>query len=158
MHTILICVSASDHVLPPMMIYPCKQIPPDNFREGAVAHTLFSNSPSGWINDDFFLQWFKFFLTRIPPTQPVLLIMDGHGTRMSIELIELARSSGIYLLCLPSHTTHILQPLGVGVFKSFKSNFQNLATNILLLTQEEWSQVITWHLLLQRPGHSLYHL
>ena len=99
MHTILTCVSASGHVLPPMMIYPHKQIPPDNFREGAVAQTLFSNSPSGWINDDL-LQWFKFFLTRIPPTRPVLLIMDGHGTHMSIELIELARSSGIHLLCL----------------------------------------------------------
>ena len=104
-HTILTCVSASGHVLPPMMIYPRKQIPPDNFCEGTVAQTLFSNSPSGWIND-LFLQWFKFFLTRIPPTQPVLLIMDGHGTHMSIELIELARSNEIHLLCLPSHTTH----------------------------------------------------
>ena len=130
-HTILTCVSASGHVLPPMMIYPCKQIPPDNFREGAVAQTLFSNSPSGWINDNLFLQWFKFFLTRIPPTRPVLLIMDGHGTHMSIELIELARSSGIHLLCLPSHTTHILQPLDVGVFKSFKSNFSKSCSKYL---------------------------
>ena len=49
--------------------------------------------------------------------------MDGHGTHMSNELIELAQSNGVHLLCLPSHTTHILQPLDVGVFKSFKSNF-----------------------------------
>ena len=130
-HTILTCVSASGHVIPPMMIYPRKQIPPDNFREGAVAQTLFSNSPSGWINDDLFLQWFKFFLTSIPPTRPVLLIMDGHGTHMSIELIELAQSNEIHLLCLPSHTTHILQPLDVGVFKSFKSNFSKSCSKYL---------------------------
>ena len=39
-HTILTCVSASGHVLPPMMIFPRKKTPA-NFREGAVAQTLF---------------------------------------------------------------------------------------------------------------------
>ena len=29
----------------------------------------------------------------------------------------------MHLLCLPAHTSHILQPLDVGVFKSFKSSF-----------------------------------
>ena len=57
--------------------------------------------------------------------------MDGHGTHMSIELIELARSSGIHLLCLPSHTTHILQPIDVGVFKSFESNFSKSCSKYL---------------------------
>ena len=130
-HTILACISASGHVLLPMMIFPRKQTPPTNFREGAVAQTLFTNSTNGWINNDLFLQWFKFFLANIPPTWPVLLIMDGHGTHMSIELIELARSSGVHLLCLPSHTTHVLQPLDVGIFKSFKSNFSKACSKYL---------------------------
>ena len=130
-HTIFGCASASGHVLPPVMIFPRKQTPPANFREGTVAQTLFANSANGWINNDLFLQWFKFFLANIPPTQPMLLIMDGHGTHMSIELIELARSSGVHLLCLPSHTTHILQPLDVGVFRSFKSNFSKACSKYL---------------------------
>ena len=57
--------------------------------------------------------------------------MDGHGTHMSIELIELARSSGVHLLCLPSHTTHVLQPLDVGVFKSFKNHFSKACSKYL---------------------------
>ena len=35
--------------------------------------------------------------------------------------LRFARSSDIHLLCLTAHTTHILQPLDVGVFKSFKA-------------------------------------
>ena len=31
---------------------------------------------------------------------------------------ELVCSNNVHLLCLPSHTTHILQPLDVGVFKA----------------------------------------
>ena len=50
---------------------------------------------------------------------------------MSIELIELARANNVYLLCLPSHTTYILQPLDVGVSKSFKSNFSKACSKYL---------------------------
>jgi len=53
-HTILTCVSTAGYVLLPMMIFPRKQKPPANFREGAVAQTLFCDSPSGRIFLEFF--------------------------------------------------------------------------------------------------------
>ena len=106
-----------------MMVYPRKISVPENLRDGAIPNTFFANSATGWMNTEPFLQWFDFFLRNIPPTRPVLLIQDGHGSHVSIDLIELARANNVHLLCLPSHTTHILQPLDGGVFKSFKSNF-----------------------------------
>ncbi len=121
-HTVLSCVSAAGFVLPPLMVYPRKKSVPDHVRQGAIPNTMFANSENGWSNKDIYLEWFRFFL-HIPPARPVLLIQDGHASHMSIELIELARANGIHLLCLPAHTTHILQPLDVGVFKSFKSHF-----------------------------------
>ena len=130
-HTVLSCVSASGYVLPPCIVYPRKRNVPDNFREGAVPGTLFSHSENGWINSDIYLEWFEFFLQNIPPIRPVVLIQDGHASHMSIKLIELARSNGIHLLCLPSHTTHILQPLDVGVFKAFKTYFSKSCTSYL---------------------------
>ena len=122
-HTILTCVSASGFVLPPMMVYPRKKKVPEHMREGAVPNTMFAVSESGWMNKDLYLDWFQFFIDNIPPTRPVLLLQDGHGSHVSIELIELARKNDIHLLCFPAHTSHILQPLDVGVFKSFKLNF-----------------------------------
>ena len=122
-HTILTCISTSGVVLPPMTVYPRKKKVPDNVREDCVPNTLFTHSDTGWINADLFLEWFKFFIKNIPPTRPVLLIQDGHSSHVSTELVDLARENNIYLLCLPSHTSHILQPLDVGCFKSFKANF-----------------------------------
>ena len=122
-HTILSCVSASGVTLPPLMIYPRKKCVPEKMKEGAVSGTLFLTSESGWINRELYLLWFRQFLQWIPPVRPVLLIQDGHSSHVTIELIELARANDIHLLCLPAHTTHILQPLDVGVFKSFKSHF-----------------------------------
>ena len=47
--------------------------------------------------------------------------MDVHHI-ISNELIELAKEDDIHLLCLPSHTTQILQPLDVEFFNLFKRN------------------------------------
>lgn len=79
----------------------------------------------------YFLSGSSFFVSNIPPARPVLLVQDGHVSHVSIDAIEFARANNIHLLCLPSHTTHILQPLDVGVFKSFKSNFSKSCSNYL---------------------------
>ena len=61
------------------------------------------------------MEWFHFFLSYIPPT---LLIQDGHSSHISIDINKLARENSIHIICPPSHTTHLLQPLNIGVFKS----------------------------------------
>ena len=111
-----------------MMIFPRKREVPEKVKEGAVPNTLFEHSDNGWVNADLYVEWMKFFIANIPPARPVLLIQDGHGSHVSIDVIELARANNIHLLCLPAHTTHILQPLDVGVFKSFKCFFSKACT------------------------------
>ena len=122
-HTILSCVSASGTTLPPLMVYPRKRCVPEKMKEGAVSGTMFVTSENGWINQALYLEWFRQFLQWIPPVRPVLLIQDGHSSHLTIELIELAKANDVHLLCLPAHTTHILQPLDVGIFKPLKAFF-----------------------------------
>ena len=118
-HTILSCVSASEYALLPMMIYPRKKSALDKLKEGTVPGTTFVNRESGWINAELYLEWFRFFLKQIPLARSVPLLQDGHTSHTLMELIELARENHIHLLCLPAHTTHILQLLDVGVFFVF---------------------------------------
>ena len=131
-HTVVSCVSACGFVLPPMIIYPRKKPVPEHFKKNAYPNTLFSCSESGWVNQDLYIKWFNLFLEAIPSSRPVLLIQDGHSSHMSIELIELAKANDVHLLCLPAHTSHLLQPLDVGVFKSFKHNFNKACKNYMM--------------------------
>ena len=48
-HTVVVCVSASGHAIPPLMIYPRKRAVPESMRNGAVPGTIFMTSDSGWI-------------------------------------------------------------------------------------------------------------
>ena len=67
----------------------------------------------------------RFFIDNIPSTRPVLLIYDGHASRISMDVIEKARQNDIHLLCLPSHCSHILQPLDVSM-SSLKLQFSKV--------------------------------
>lgn len=49
-------------------------------------------------------------------TETRLLILDGHNSHMSPEFLIYAIEHNIIVLCLPSHTSHVLQPLDVGLF------------------------------------------
>ena len=61
-----------------------------------------------------------------------------------LEVIKLAKENDIHLLCLPAHTTHLLQPLDVGVFRSLKGNFSKMCKQFLAVNP---GQVITTDLL-----------
>lgn len=51
---------------------------------------------------------------------PRLLILDGHGSHVTYEFIEHCVHNSILLLCLPSHSTHLIQPLDVGLFGPYQ--------------------------------------
>ena len=52
-----------------------------------------------------------------------LLLLDGHASHISYNVVNKAATYGIDIWLLPSHTTHRMQPLDVSIFKSFKCNF-----------------------------------
>ncbi|KAF2179253.1 CENP-B protein, partial [Zopfia rhizophila CBS 207.26] len=45
-----------------------------------------------------------------------LLILDGHESHNSLEFTEYCKENKIVTLCIPPHSSHILQPLDVGCF------------------------------------------
>lgn len=117
----LYCTSSSGTALPPMIIYP-GTFPGGQYRLGGPDDTLYARSCSGWFDSELFLDWFRnFFFLYSVPKRPLVLVVDGHESLKNMNLIDCARKI-IILLCLPPHTTHALQPLGVAIFKSLKSH------------------------------------
>jgi hypothetical protein len=80
-------------------------------------------SLEGWSNNDLGFQWLCSVFDpqpRLPNCQHRLLILDGHGSHLSAWFCCYCHDHDIDLLLLPSHTSHVLQPLDVGVFKERK--------------------------------------
>lgn len=61
-----------------------------------------------------------------------MLCIDGHASHISTAAIEHAVKKKIILLCLPSHSTYVLQPLDVGIFAPLAIHYKN---NILRISR-----------------------
>ena len=70
------------------------------------------------------------------PKRPVLLLYDGHASHISLELIDYAILHEVIVVCLPAHSSHLLQPLDVAVFKSFKVFFSSACSRSYIIILE----------------------
>ena len=93
-------------------------------------------SESGWMEGAQFVRWFKLvFLKHCEKLDGFkILFLDGHGSHISLELVRLAMENNIILFRLPAHTSNLLQPLDVGVFRHTKAIWKLLIAAYFLTT------------------------
>lgn len=123
--TLVTCMSASGIFIPPLIIFPRKNMKPE-LLDGCPPGTIAKCHPSGWIQVDIFTEWLKHFIEFVKPSpaDPVVLILDGHYSHTrNLDLIVLGREHGVIIVCLPPHTTHKLQPMDVAFMSPFKNYY-----------------------------------
>ena len=116
--TIIGCGSAAGVAIPPYFVFPGARMRSE-LLEGTTPGTNGSVSETGWSNALIFRRYLEEHFMKFVPRandHPVLLLMDGHSTHVSVGLIDWAKDHNILLFILPAHTSHILQPLDVGCF------------------------------------------
>ena len=84
-------------------------------------HCSISVSPKGWTDQELGSTWLEHDFepetaARNTSNGYRLLILDGHNSHCTYRFCKFAEQHRILILCLPSHTTHVLQPCDVGVF------------------------------------------
>ncbi|KAK4324211.1 hypothetical protein Pmani_005213 [Petrolisthes manimaculis] len=122
------CVSASGHAMPTFIIFK-QSFPGGNYSRDGPDGCLYGKQDSGFMDSELFLQWFEqLFIvhSRPSPDRPVLVLLDGHISHCSPQLIESAIRHNVTLFALAPHTTHICKPLDVAVYKTFKSHLGKL--------------------------------
>lgn len=89
---------------------------------------------NGYINTELFMDWLNNYFIPRKPAGKNLLIFNGHSSHMNTaELLQAVQNNEIIILCLPSHTTHYLQPLDRVVFKPFKTYFKEVWAKLVKL-------------------------
>ena len=57
-------------------------------------------SDKGWTDKELFSHWIKdLFMKHIPPTCPVLFLLDGHSSHYEPDTIRLAAAEGVVIFC-----------------------------------------------------------
>ena len=143
------CISMDGVAIPPLIIFKGERLSDAWYPDDVDESWKFSCQPKGWTTNFHGLHWFR---TCFEPAtrersddarKPQVLIFDGHESHLSSEFLAHALNNNIHLLMLPPHTSHLLQPLDVGVFGPLKSAMskcldQLIRTGIARLEKVEW--------------------
>jgi hypothetical protein len=130
------CICRDGRVLSPWIIFKGKQQLhawfSEHFPDGHICV-----SPQGWTDNELCLEWLKLcFEPETAETQKGeyrMLLFDGHASHVTVDAIKYCEEKKIILFCLPKHSTHLLQPLDVGVFSPFATAYQRI-----LLEKTKW--------------------
>jgi hypothetical protein len=103
-------------------------------------HEVFiKSSSSGWTNNDIGLAWPEQVFDRCTREKTRgsyrLLILDGHGSHISMDFIDYCNRNRILLAILPPHSTHTLQPLDVAMFKPLSTAYSAELSKYLHISQ-----------------------
>lgn len=129
--TVLECISADGHALPPLVILKGKDVQHQWFPRrnlGLWDDWLFRASPKGWTSNEIALDWlegvFIPHVRRQHGNRWVVLICDGHDSHTNDTFLATCLLNKIWLIFYEPHCSHVVQALDVGVFGPLKKRLR----------------------------------
>lgn len=96
-------------------------------------------SDSGWQTQqtfhDYMVNIFHKWLLDEKIQLPVIVFIDGHNTHVSLTLSDFCATHQIELIALYPNSTHLTQPMIVGVFKPLNTSWQEKAKDWRVINQ-----------------------
>ena len=144
------CICADGTAISPLFIFKGDNVSTGWIPKDVDAEWKFTSNSKGWTSNAIGLEWLqKVFdpATREKADgQPRLLICDGHNSHISGDFISYCIESNIILMLLPAHTSHLLQPLDVGLFSPLKSAISSsldrlIRTKVSRIQKAEWLDI-----------------
>ena len=155
--TILAAVSGNGETLPPLIIFQGKEVQTTWRPSAKPTHKyypwIYAND-SGWMKSDIFFKWFLQWEVKIRSftsegdLENRIIIYDGHLSYVGFPTLKQARENKVVILKLMPHTTDLLQPLKVSVFKTLKEKWGQILYGRLrktrkTLTKSEFSTILS---------------
>ena len=142
--TLIACISASGDYIPPCIIYSATT---GNLQTSWLEdfnteeHTChFASSEKGWTNNELGFKWLEIFdrYTKAKARQGRdwrVLWVDGHGSHLNMEFLLWSIEHRIHIAVYPSHSTHRLQPLDIGLFSPLASYYSTNLSSFIAATK-----------------------
>ena len=125
--TVIQGINASGWAIPPFIILAAKIHLSNWYMEcGLPPSWSITTTDNGWTTNEVGMAWIKHFeLHTASRTKGIyrLLVLDGHESHHSTQFELYCQEHKIITLCMPPHSSHLLQPLDVGCFGPLKQAY-----------------------------------
>ena len=145
--TVVECICGDGSTIPPYVIFKGGNVLSSWIPVGFKPLWYFTCNTKGWITNPKAVEWL--YTDFDPATRDKAagrtrtLFCDGHESHISAQFVIGCIKLNIRLLLLLPHSTHLLQPLDVGVFGPLKQALskhhgRTLATGVCRVEKHEW--------------------
>jgi hypothetical protein len=125
--TVIQGVNAAGWAIPPFIILAAQYHLENWYRECNLPYDWrLATTENGWTTNEVGLDWIKHFNSYTAPrTKGVfrMLILDGYESHHSADFETYCQEQKIITVCMPPHSSHLLQPLDVGCFGPLKQSY-----------------------------------
>jgi hypothetical protein len=133
--TVIQGINATGWAIPPFIIFQGKHHLSSWYKDEDLPRDwVIRVSENGWTSNEIGLQWLKHFdehtKKRIVGGYR-LLIIDGHESHDSLQFQQYCKDNKIITICMPPHSSHLLQPLDVGCFAPLKKAYGRQAEDLM---------------------------
>jgi DDE superfamily endonuclease len=99
-----------------------------HWSEGAPDDWFIAKTDTSMINTEVFYDWLEQFCEVLEKDVWSILFLGGHVSHISLKAVEYAEKKKLLIFQLPSHSSHLLQPLDLCGFGSVKRAFTEALT------------------------------
>jgi hypothetical protein len=125
--TVINCIYADGQSLPPVIIFEGKMHQSTWYDTELPGDWVIGVSDNGWTDNILGLTWLKNVFEKHTAHRPKgvyrLLILDGYGSHLTPEFDLFCTEHSIITLCMPPHSSHLLQPCDVSFFAVLKRRY-----------------------------------
>ena len=133
--TVIQGINAMGWAIPPYIIFQGKYHLTAWYKEKQIPRNwVLGVSDNGWSTNELGLKWVEHFDKHTKGCTvgiARLLILDGHESHESLEFQQYCKDNKIITLCMPPHSSHLLQPLDVGCFSPLKKAYGRQAEALI---------------------------
>jgi hypothetical protein len=131
---VLECICADGSKISPLVIFKGESIQTSWIPSESETNSDWgwSSNTKGWTCDAIGEDWITTVFEPATHTDSTrLLIVDGHGSHVTAPFIRFCIDHNILVLLLPPHSSHLTQPLDVGIFSPLKRRMSEELDKIL---------------------------
>ncbi|CAL8467190.1 g6726 [Coccomyxa elongata] len=126
----------------------------EKFKGTTWENTAMICQESGYMTRDIFELWMQTIF--LPETEDlradgkgVLLFLDNFGVHLDLDVLDLAADNRVHIIAFPAHTTHILQPLDIGIMQPIQTYYTKALSQWRISDSANILKIVTTSLMLQ---------
>jgi hypothetical protein len=133
--TVIECINVNGWCIPPFVIVQAAyHLASWTTESGFPPSWVIAPTQNGWTDNKTGLEWIQHFNKHTKPKREAdyrMLILDGHESHMSAEFNQYCKDNKIIPISMPPHSSHLVQPLDVALFRPLKHAYGGEISNFI---------------------------